>query len=88
MILELFQIRILLGDGHNLSENGVEDCKPAAAGEAPERSLKEEGLLQPLSSSRSVALMGMGNWLPKGISAVNLVRGEESLDPVDHDNVG
>ena len=50
-----------------VSELGVEDCKPAAAGEAPEHllCLKEEGLLWPLSSSRSVALMHVGNWLPK-----------------------
>ena len=74
-----------------VSEHSVEDCKAAAAaGEAPERplSLKEEGLLWPLSSCRSVALMGVGNWLPKDVSASKLVRGEESPDPVDHSNVG
>ena len=31
--------------------------------------------------------MGVGNWLPKYVSGINLVRGEESLDPVDHGNV-
>ena len=73
-----------------VSEHGVEDCKAAAASEASEREvhLKEEGLLRTLSSSRSVAIMGVGNWLPKVVSASNLVRGEESLDPVDHCNVG
>ena len=73
-----------------VSERGVEDCKPAATSEAPERPLrlKEEGLLQPLSSSRSIALIGVDNWLPKDVSAINLVRGEQSMDPVDHGNVG
>ena len=73
-----------------MSEHGVADCKPAAAGEAPECALllKEEGLLWPLSSSRSIALMGVGNWLPEDVSTINLVRGEESLDPIDHGNVG
>ena len=64
-----------------VSERGVEDCKPA--GEALERPLRlKEGLLWPLSSSRSVALMGVGNWLPKDVSTINLVRGEESPNPV------
>ena len=73
-----------------VSEHGVEDCKAATAGEGPEDllHLKEEGLLLPLSSSRCVALMGVANWLPKDVFAINLVRGEESLDPVDHGNVG
>ena len=71
-----------------VSECGVEDCMAAAAGEEPERpQCLKEGLLWALESSRSITLMGVGIWLPKDASARNLVRGEESLDPVDHGNV-
>ena len=68
-----------------VSERSLEDCTAAAAGEAPERPLRlKEGLLRALSSSSSITLMGVGIWVPKDASARNLVRGEESLDPVDH----
>ena len=50
-----------------VSERGVEDCMVAAAGEHPLHLLKE-GLLWPLKSSRSVALMGVVIWLPKEAS--------------------
>ena len=72
-----------------VSERGVEDCMAVAVGEAPERPLRlKEGLLWALESSRSVTLMGVGIWLPKDASARKLVRGEESLGPVNHSNVG
>ena len=72
-----------------VSEHSVEDCMAAAAGEAPKRPLRlKEGLLWALDSRRSITLMGVGIWLSKDASTRNLVRGEESLDPVDHGNVG
>ena len=61
----------------------------AIADEAPECPLRlKEGLLWALESSRSTTLMGVGIWLPKDAPIRNLVRGEESLNPVDHGNVG
>ena len=66
-----------------VSERGVDDCAVAAPGEHPERGLKE-GMLCPLMSSRSVALLGVASWLlPKDASARNLVmpKGEEDVDP-------
>ena len=72
-----------------VSECGVEDCMAAAAGEVPEHLARlTEGLLWALESSRSITLMGVGIWLQKDASARNLVRGEESLDPVNHGNIG
>ena len=72
-----------------VSEHGVEDCMEPAAGEVPECLLRlKEGLLWALESSRSITLIGVGIWLPKDASTRNLVRGEESLDPVEHGNVG
>ena len=48
----------------------------------------KEGLLWPLKSSSSDALMGVGIWLPKDACASNLVMGEEGVDPGAHGNVG
>ena len=59
------------------------------AGECPLCGLLKEGMLWPLKSSRSVALMGVAIWLlPKDASTCNLVRGEEDVDPGTHGNVG
>ena len=72
-----------------VSEHGVEDCTVAVAGKAPEHLLHlKEGLLWPLKSSSSNALMGVGILLPKDASTRNLVRGEEAVDPGTHGNVG
>ena len=72
-----------------VSEHGVENCKPAAAGETPERLVHlKEGLHWPLSFNGSMALMGVGSWLKKDVSSINLVRGEESLDPADDSTIG
>ena len=69
-------------------ERGIEYCTVAAAGEAPESLLcLKEGLFWPLKSSRSVALTGVGIWLPKESSARNLVRGDEDMDPGAHGSV-
>ena len=72
-----------------MSDRGVEDCTAAAADEASERPLHlKEGLLWTIELSWSTTLMGVGIWLPKVASTRKLLRGEESLDPVDHGNVG
>ena len=68
-----------------VSEHGVEDCEPAGAGETVERpGHLNEGILRPLSSCRPMALMGVGSWLPKDVSSMYLLTGEELLDPANH----
>ena len=57
-----------------VSERGVEDREPAGAGETVEHPGRlNEGILRPLSPSRSMALMGVGSWEP--------------LDPANHGTV-
>ena len=68
-----------------VSEHGVDDCAAAAPGEHPLCGLRKEGMLCPLKSSRSVALMGVSSCLlPKDASARNFVKGEEDGDPETH----
>ena len=68
-----------------VSERGVEDREPAGACDTVECPVcLNEVRLQPLSSSKSVTLMRVGNWLPKDVLLINMLRGEEPLDPADH----
>ena len=68
-----------------VSERGVDDCAAAAPGVHPLCGLLKEGMLCPLKSSMSVALMGVATWLlPKDASARNFVKGEEDVDPETH----
>ena len=71
-----------------VSEPGVDDFAVAAAGEHLLHLLKE-GMLWPLTLSRSIALTGVAIWLlPKDASASILVSGEEDVNPGAHGNVG
>ena len=65
-----------------VSERGVDDCVATAPGERPLCGL--EGMLWPLKSSSSMALLGVSSWLVlKDISERTLVKskGKENVDP-------
>ena len=62
-----------------------EDREPAGAGDTVEHpGLLNKVRLWPLSSSKSVTLMGVGSWLPKDVFSMNMLRGEETLDLANH----
>ena len=66
-----------------VSEHGADDFAVAAPGGHLEHGLKE-GMLCPLMSSRSIAILGVASWLlPKDASTRNFVmsKGEEDVDP-------
>ena len=68
-----------------VAEHGVEDCKPAGAGETVERPGRlNERILWPLWSNMSLTLMGVGSLFPKDVSSMYLLRGEEPLDRTDN----
>ena len=64
---------------------GVEDREPASAGDTVECLVRRnEGILLPLSSSKSGTLKGVCSWLLKDVLSIHMLRSEELLDPANH----